>query len=910
MNKNFLLSRILIFSLLTFLFSPAFAESTSTNYLCEFGIYFYQTGRYEEALNEFNKALILDPRNELAKKYINLIFAKDFSSSSPQPIYLVKETKEKKEEKTPLTNKEEEVSQRKPLPLEESSDKENLEIAGIKISGEVQARAGFTPEDSIWKRANYDLNEKNWRILSGEGLNRYENTYDPRTYDRLMINLDTENESGFDLHGNLVVDPWSFTGKTRRIKIEGTWPGHEGEVEIKYWSNSGYTIGEFIRLFPYGDNLYLPEIKVKHGRILPTTVNSAFGDTFIIPETEIEHNFQPLRELWFDYNQENLKLRVFPFAYEKQAATFDDPLKLSNNHIWWENSPWINAWHPGIFNQQALPLPDFSPGYWDNALPFMVRDSEGRRLTILRGVSFEFFPQEKTSLIASLATPKDPWQDYSDLDNLLSAFRLKHALAANLSLGFSSTVRSGFDINRDYKFDALNYVLATDLGWQIIPGIKTNFEIAHSQSDYDRSNEDYNLSYDGYSYYFSIYGRYPAKEIMETEYGYEGILPEKDEANFHKFRFFFCRMDKTFDAALSSYVETRDDEWWGRHLSFRQPWKYSFQGEGQLLSWDDIKNFKIGNGIDIGRSVVGFRLESLLWDNKIENLFDLRNVHSTKGDFLENVARNELTWKINEKLTAKVLGLYQKMPKTQAGVDPFIFNPRTRRYFDNVQIEADKDPSIGTGSLGLEYAFFDWLAVHGIWEYTNDISLGYDNFPRGILNDGNNSYLYYFEGRLYRDVRNWLYSQEFFPQPPYPYYNIFRVGLRLNPQEKMQIYLHYTRNEYEKAGQVDDNMNGVGLEFSYALTQKLGFFFKYNYCRWQDLDRLISGITKPRGHHNFFTELFYHRSENEDFVFQYGEASRNPFSGGIIDIGWDPYGGALRTIDTQHIIRLYYRRKF
>jgi hypothetical protein len=105
-------------------------------------------------------------------------------------------------------------------------------------------------------------------------------------------------------------------------------------------------------------------------------------------------------------------------------------------------------------------------------------------------------------------------------------------------------------------------------------------------------------------------------------------------------------------------------------------------------------------------------------------------------------------------------------------------------------------------------------------------------------------------------------------------------------------------------------MNHVGLEIGYRPMPKLSLFFKYNYSRWQDLDDVAVGVEKVTGHHNFFTELIYRISQDEDFSFQYGEASRDPYMGEVLDVGWDPYGGALRTIDTQHIFRLYYRRRF
>ena len=126
------------------------------------------------------------------------------------------------------------------------------------------------------------------------------------------------------------------------------------------------------------------------------------------------------------------------------------------------------------------------------------------------------------------------------------------------------------------------------------------------------------------------------------------------------------------------------------------------------------------------------------------------------------------------------------------------------------------------------------------------------------------------------------------------------------PIDKLDIYLDYTRNEFEMAGQNSDNMNHVGMEIAYMPTKKLGLLFKYTYSRWKDLDRLMAGITKPKGHHNFFGEFRYLPSSDDEFILQYGEGSTSP----IGYITFDPYGGTLLTIDTQHIVRLYYRRKF
>lgn len=919
----------LLYLTIGLLLSPvqASASSMMVDYLNEFGITFYNMGRYDEATIEFKKVMLIDPDNDTAKKYIQDIF---MQQNVPSPYQEEPQIPIEKEVTPKIAEMpaHKQISRDKMIentfarldagagiskePLSEKKEKkEELNVAGFSVSGEAQARLGITPHEAIWKRANWDLNEKNFRILSNTAFDRRQNSYDPRIYDRLRLDIDNNKDAGQGLsfHSNITVDPWSFTGKSKKTTI--VHDGDPVELELRYWANTGYTLNDTINTLKNGDSIALPEIKVKEGHItMPVTVKSAFGNIYELPELRLKRQFQPVRELWFDYKQEGLKLRVYPIGYENQALSFDDPLKLSNNHTWWEDSPWLHSWKPGLFNSGVTPVPDFTKGYWDNTYSFAIRDSEGRRLTALRGFSFEYSPQEETSFQTSIASPKDLWQDYSQADNFLSATRFKHLLTENLELGVTGTTRLGYNLEDDNDLDARNFVGGLDLGYELSDGIKANVEVAHSQSNYDMTDSQYETAMGGNAYYVSLIRRYPFESIMDTPGGYDGIKLGKGESSFTKFRLFAARMDDSFDDSLSSYIETRDDEYWSRHLHFRKPFKYYYQGEGQTLTWDDVKNFAIGNGISPGRSTLGFRMEASLWDKTVDNLFDVRNVHATEGKFVENVVRDELTWNMTDKLTSKFLAIYQRMPRTTAGVDPFVFNSRNGEFFLNNQIEDGLDPSVGTGSLGMEYKFSDYVALNGIWEYTNDISVGYDNFPRGLLNGGNRALTYWQDGNKYRDVLNWLNDQQLFPKPPYPYYNIFKTGLTLTPIKELELYLDYTRNSYEKAGQVDDNMNHVGLSANYTPSKKWNFFARYTWSRWQDLDKLITGDTKFYSHHNFFFETIYRLSDDEDFTFQYGEASRDPYMGGVLDIGWDPYGGSLRTIDTQHIFRLYYRRKF
>ena len=120
------------------------------------------------------------------------------------------------------------------------------------------------------------------------------------------------------------------------------------------------------------------------------------------------------------------------------------------------------------------------------------------------------------------------------------------------------------------------------------------------------------------------------------------------------------------------------------------------------MQWEDIEPFRIGDGIDIGRDAIGLRIEAS-WQDWLDNLFDLRNVHRANGKYIETVARDEVSWNINEKLTAKGLALYHDLPKTRAGVDPFIIDDDTGEYvvdFSADPIDDGKNPSLRTGLWG------------------------------------------------------------------------------------------------------------------------------------------------------------------------------------------------------------------
>lgn len=926
MNKVRHVTIILACMFLLLSMQSSFAGSMGTDYLLELGISYYERGDYENALTEFKKALILDPDDETAIEYIGYIeeetsqrYAPPQPSQhrrptavyrKPSPAQLQRDAEPQPQQYAQPERYEPPQKQYK-KPSRIAAEPAREQTNWLKLSGQLQASVGLQSDDGlIWRRANPDLNEKNWRMRSTDVLNNAENTFDPRIFQRLRVNVDTQNEYGPGFHTTVMIDPWSYVGQTDTVTLTGSG-GDIAKVRLKTFGSTRYTLNETYYNLNKGLIANVPEIKTHGNRTSETVITDAWGNTMTIPELKIDQQFQPMRELWFDYKQENILFRIYPFGYENQAVTLNDPLTISGRRTWWEESPWIRQWRPGVFHAGNTPV-DFTKGYWDNSLTFGVKDSDGSRLTLLRGVTLDMGSKEETRLIASVASSKDPWQAYSDYDNAVTANRITQKIGDGLIVGATMTGRMGFNAEEKNKTDARNVVGAADATAELTPGLTASIETAASKSSYDLTSSEYRTEKRGSAYFVSLIGRSGGVSILDAPGGFNGIKPEKGETMFTKWRLLGAHMDEGFDPTLSSYRETRDDEFWSRHIHFRKPHKfYAIGFYDTFQTFDDIAPFAVGDGIDVGRDVLGLRIESALWDAKVENLFDVRNVHRTDGKIIETAGRDELSVKLTDKLTFKGLALYQAMPKTHAGIDPFVTDPLTDRPYTNDWINDNTDPSIKTGSVGLNYDFFDWLSLNGTWEHTNDYYLGYDGFPRTILSANNHFTTDSEYGRYYRSNLAWLYDQGYFPNAPYASYDIFKAGLRYAPFDNLEMYFSYTRNEYEKAGAVDDNINHSGVEIYYAPFAKLRTGLIYQYSRWQDLDLIAQGDTRMKGHHNFFADLMYLISKDQDLTLQFGEASRAPVFGEIISTSRDPYSGnTWRCLDTEHIIRLFYRLRF
>ncbi len=772
----------------------------------------------------------------------------------------------------------------------------------IVVTGDYQIGFGVDMDEDgsvYWKRSNYDLNEENWRTLDGTNLNNFENTYDPAIFSKLHIAVDDNQEKGLGFHTDLDISPWSFVGKSNKLHLDGqTWID-DVELQVKYWSNSGYTVNETVYTLQNGDSLNIPEMKLINGRILPVTLTSLFGNTYTIPEVDISREFWPLREMWFDYTTDVLTLTVFPAALQSKAYTSDDILGLSNRKVYWEESPWLDSWAHGHLNNLSG---DFSKGYWDDSLSFYSKDYSASYLTNLRGISVEY-DVDLLSFDATLASPKTLWQEYDLFDTYAGASRMKYLPFENLQIGTTYTGKLGY---YEDKLDATSQTVGVDVTYGISDTTKVGLGLATSRATQDKTSPDYETQKRGHAFKFD-YTASSEADIFAKDYF--AIRPEEKSAvPFYRLNLGVAHMDKGFEAALSNYHETRDDSFWSRHIHFRKPFDYYYSGlYGTPIGWADIEPYKIGDGIDYGRDVIRMRCEWMnLLDSNFDGLFDTRNVHDTNGKFIENVTHIEGTYRIGDKFTAKALGIHHKLPKTQAGVDPFLVNADTMDPLENSEIVDGKDPTLKTGSVGAEYAFTDWLSLDATWEHTNDLMLASDNFPRGLLTW--TSFATYTEyGNVYRELIQGLNHEIEFPLPEYPYFDIFKAGLRLKPVDKLELYFDWTRNEYEWAQAMDSNFNHIGLEAAYLPVEKLALYARYTYSYMNDYSELNNnqGVNQ-HSHHNFFSEIRYRPLDDREIIFQYGV-------GGLVPIGvitGSPFGGSLPVLDTQHIIRMFYRKKF
>ncbi len=804
-----------------------------------------------------------------------------------------------------------EVKQVAPRNLKEALAKDRTRLRlkkSFKVSGELYSSMGiYTNGEVSINKANADLNERNWRIVSDNGLNKRLDTFDPALYSRMKFVLDASVGAGVASHINVTLDPWSYTGKSKEITVQ---QGSGDMVTFQYLAvgSNNYTIGRILRTLRTGDAMALPEMKMFNGNeVAANRVYTTFGGYFDLPDRKLDFTFMPIREAWVDYRPTNsVFFRAFPLAYEDQALTTDDPLGLSNHRAYWEESPWLRSWTPGNFNDLAV---TYTKGIWDRSLSFSTRDSSGQHLTGLRGAKFSFNPQPETSLDVVAASPKTLWQDYTDFNTMALSGRLKHYFDDRFYLGATAVDHQGYLKKRQ---DARNAVAGFDSGIMPLENVKLNLQYSNSSSQYDATDAKYQTKEHGNAYYASLIAT--SDPEMMNKRDYYAIASGSKDSDFYKTKLYAGRMDSHFESTLSNYHSTRKDAFWNRHLTFYPSLYRYLPGVAQLAytSENDLASQAIGDGLDYGRMAYGWRGDVGLLQGALKGLVDIRQVTNVDNKYhkkIETVAQTHWDLKVNDELTTKFLLIRDQMPPTTAGVDPHVYDGNTGEYLKNAAVLGGEDPSTTTSSLGARYQLTPWAAVNGVWEYTNDSTLAADNFPQADLNS---AFITNFrdDTRLYTQQVPFVYSGGLFDQPPYNYFNIFKTGLELIPTDKWHVYLDYTRNSNVFAGNIDDNMNHFGIETSYLISKTWGVFSRYTYTRWNDFKEL--SLPTPnidyRGYHNLYFASHWVFAPDSWLAMEYGVGPAYNVATNTYDPRLAFY--ATTVLNTQHLIRLSVLKKF
>ncbi len=561
-----------------------------------------------------------------------------------------------------------------------------------------------------------------------------------------------------------------------------------------------------------------------------------------------------------------------------QALSSDDPLELSNHRDYWQQSPWLYQYKPIQHFTDINGVNTIKRGFYSDDLSFVARDSQGNRLVLLRGVSYEG-QFGGTYIAGTVAAPFTPWdKHYFDADNVPAAFRLKHAFSDRLLLGGTYTFRNGLV---DGEIADFNHAFGVDGAYAINDATKLKAEVAFSQRQHELTSvQRFRTTTEGYAY----------KAELETKV-------KRDSGDSSEWKLSYTQMDKQFEPPLSRYFDTRDGSFWGDHISFHFP--------------VDLEPFRLGDGVDLNRTVLRFHWTEKKFENRFFNLFDVRNVHKTDNTaYVETVLRDELTYKFTPKLTGKGLFRWRGLPKTTPHVDPTLtgfYFPKdsiddlSDFRFINTAVPADKNADQFTYSAGLQYVFNSQWTAEGIAELTNVVP----DFPRGLLNEFTNSPNERVDGLIMDRISNFLYGQAALKAiPPYDYFGVFKERLIYKPSEDVTLTLHAAQNGYRFSGGIDDSFNHVGLSAEFVYGKKWSFFTDYTYSRVVDVPHFIaSNFTQEQydGHHNIYLSA--------DYLFNPATKLRAEY--GVFNIGStsskaSPYSESaftLPTLDTEHLFR-------
>jgi hypothetical protein len=487
----------------------------------------------------------------------------------------------------------------------------------------------------------------------------------------------------------------------------------------------------------------------------------------------------------------------------------------------------------------------------------------------------------KTYAVGTIAAPYTPWEErYFSPNNVPGALRVKFQAADDVQVGATYAFRMGL-VNKNVAEH--DQAAGVDVKYTVREGTTIKAEAAFSHNERDELT-DQTLGIrshpEGYAY----------KGVLDHGFDHAGDGHADVQLSYTQF-------GPQFDPVLSRFSNTRDDEFWGKHLTFAE---YS----------PDLEAFRLGDGIDLNRYVFRSTWREKLFKDRFYNLFDNRNVRRFEnGYFIENVMRDEMTLKVTPKLTAKGMFRWQKLPKTTAGVEPFLADyyflgadNASTLTFQNTAIGAGNDADRFTYAGGLQYVFTPEWTAEGFAELTNDVP----DFPRGLLNstfrDANDR----VDGLLIDHLTNFVYSQgPLGGVPPYEYFTITRERLIWKPDKRTTVTYHAAQNGYKFASGIDDNVTHQGVSVGLKITDRLSLFGDYTHS-WQiDVPKLLAtnlAESDYGGHDNIYASLDYRLKWDAVFRAEYGVFGLGQDSPQVTPYSTVPF--SLPTIDTEHLFRV------
>ncbi len=133
----------------------------------------------------------------------------------------------------------------------------------------------------------------------------------------------------------------------------------------------------------------------------------------------------------------------------------------------------------------------------------------------------------------------------------------------------------------------------------------------------------------------------------------------------------------------------------------------------------------------------------------------------------------------------------------------------------------------------------------------------------------------------------------------------------VSPWEELELSVDWTRNEFEHAGQIDDNLNHLGFLVGWSPYERLTVGGRYILSWAIDVTHEnAGGGAKFASHHNLFGLVRWHCTDDSHLELQFGEAYLAAETAPAFVFSTDPFGDSYPTLDTEHLVRLIYSLRF